>query len=136
MAENNNIILQQLQKMEVKIDKLAEELHNTNLEMTRIGGMKHALGDIKSWKENIESIVNPDDLREMKKALQEIKTANENVEKLEETLKTLKEEKAIDRAEIDGLNEFKTKAKTVIAIVAALFTTALTVIGIVISFIS
>jgi peptidoglycan hydrolase CwlO-like protein len=53
-TNQENLILQQLQKMEGKIDNLAKELHNTNLEMTRIAGMKHALQDIKVWKENIE----------------------------------------------------------------------------------
>jgi len=127
--DNNTIILQQLQKMEDKIDNLATALHETNLEMTRIGGMKHALADIKSWKENLESIVNPDDLRAMKKAIQDIKLSNEEMDNFEKELKSLKEEKAKDRKEIDELNTFKTKAKTVVAIISALFTVAISVLG-------
>lgn len=128
-TDSNIIILQQLQKMEDKLDNLAESLHSTNLEMTRIGGMKHALQDIKSWKGNVESIVNPDDLREMKKALQDIKTSNEDIDRLQVELKGIREEKAKDRIEIDDLKNFKTKAKTVVAILTFLFSTAITVLG-------
>ncbi|MEK6829406.1 MAG: hypothetical protein AABY15_04710 [Nanoarchaeota archaeon] len=130
MATNqDNIILQQLQKMEGKIDDLAKELHNTNLEMTRIAGMKHALQDLKTWKENIESVVNSEDLRDMKKALQEIKVASEDMDKVEEEIKKLKEDKEKDREEINNLKTFKAKTKTIIAIMVGIFTTALTVLG-------
>lgn len=127
--DNNNIILQQLQKMEDKIDNLAKELHNTNLEMTRIAGMKHALQDMKTWKENIENVVNAEDLREMKKALQDIKASNEEIERFKKELETLKAEKAEDKTEINDLKTFKAKAKLVVVILATLFSTALTILG-------
>lgn len=128
-TNQENLILQQLQKMESKIDNLAKELHNTNLEMTRIAGMKHALQDIKVWKENVESIVSADDLREMKKALQEVKLSNEELERFQKEIQSLKSEKEKDRAEIEDLKIFKTKAKTVVAIISTLFATALTILG-------
>ena len=128
MAEQD-LILQQLQKMEGKIDNLASELHSTNLEMTRIAGMKYALNDIKIWKENIEGIVNANDLTDMKKALQEVKLAAEDMSKVEDEIKNLKFQKEKDRKEIDELNEFKTKAITVAAIISTLFTIAISVIG-------
>lgn len=128
-TNQENLILQQLQKMESKIDNLAKELHNTNLEMTRIAGMKHALQDIKVWKENVESIVNAGDLREMKKALQEVKLSNEELERFQKEIQSLKSEKEKDRAEIEDLKIFKTKAKTVVAIISTLFATALTILG-------
>jgi vacuolar-type H+-ATPase subunit I/STV1 len=127
--DNNALILQQLQKMEDKLDNLATALHETNLEMTRIGGMKHALQDLKAWKENVESIVNPEDLREMKKALQEIKASSEEIDRLESELKSIKEDKAKDRVEIEDLKTFKIKAKTVVAILSILFSTAITILG-------
>ena len=128
-TNQENLILQQLQKMESKIDNLAKELHNTNLEMTRVAGMKHALQDIKVWKENVESIVNADDLREMKKALQEVKLSNEVLERFQKEMQSLKIEKEKDRAEIEDLKIFNTKAKTVVAIISTLFATALTILG-------
>lgn len=128
-TNQESLILQQLQKMESKIDNLAKELHNTNLEMTRIAGMKHALQDIKVWKENVESIVNTDDLREMKKALQEVKLSNEELERFQKEIQSLKKDKDKDRAEIDELRVFQAKAKTIVAILSTLFATAITVLG-------
>lgn len=128
-AQDNSIILQQLQKMEAKIDGLATELHNTNLEMTRIAGMKHALNDIKSWKENLETIVNAEDLKEMKKSLQDIKLAAEEMDKVEKEIEDLKKDKEKDREEINQLKTFRTKAKTVVAILTIIFTTAISVLG-------
>jgi len=127
--DSNIIILQQLQKMEDKLDNLATALHDTNLEMTRIGGMKHALQDLKNWKENVESVVNPEDLREMKRALQEIKISSEEIDRLEIELKEIKLEKAKDRLELEDLKTFKIKAKTVVAILTIIFSTAITVVG-------
>lgn len=128
-TNHESLILQHLQKMEGKIDDLAKELHNTNLEMTRIAGMKHALQDIKVWKENVESVVNANDLREMKKALQEVKLSNEELNRFKKEIQSLKSEKEKDRAEIENLKIFKTKAKTVVAIISTLFATALTILG-------
>lgn len=81
------------------------------------------------WKENVESIVNADDLREMKKALQEVKLSNEELERFQKEMQSLKIEKEKDRAEIEDLKIFKTKAKTVVAIISTLFATALTILG-------
>lgn len=123
------IILQQLQKMEAKIDDLANELHNTNLEMTRIAGMKHALSDLKVWKENVESIVNAEDLREMKKSLSEVKKTSDSLELLNEELSKVKLAREKDLEEINELKTFKTKSKTIIAIITALLATSITVLG-------
>ena len=128
-AADYTLILKHLEKLEGKIDGLATDLQQTNIEMAKLSGMKHALQDLKAWKENVESIVNPEDLREMKRSLAEIKTASEDMDKVEEDIRTIRAEKAKDREEIDDLKMFKTKAKTVIAIFAALFTTAISVLG-------
>lgn len=129
MAADYTLILNHLEKLEVKMDGIASDLQQTNISITKLEGMKFALNDIKTWKENIESIVNPEDLREMKRSLQEIKTATEDVEKVEEAIKTMNEEKAKYRIELDDLKTFKTKAKTVVLILGIAFTTAITVLG-------
>ena len=128
-AGDYTIILKHLERLEDKMDGVATDLQQTNIEMAKLSGMKHALQDLKAWKENVESIVNPEDLREMKRSLGEIKTASEDMDKVEEDIRTIKAEKAKDREEIDDLKMFKTKAKTIIAIFAALFTTAISVLG-------
>lgn len=129
-SENSyNLILSHLEKLENKIDTVNSELQKTNLEMVKISSMKHALNDLKTWKESVDNVVNPEDLRDMKKGLTEIKTATEDIQKVEEELKEIKKERKIDKEEIDKLKTFKTKSTTVIGILAFLFTTALTVLG-------
>lgn len=130
MAGNDySLILNHLEKLEGKIDGLASELQQTNIEMTRIAGMKHALNDIKAWKENMERIVNADDLKDMKKTIQELKGAVETVEQFEKEVEELKKEKEEDRKEIDKLKTFKTKAVTIGGILFFIFTTAITILG-------
>jgi predicted RNase H-like nuclease (RuvC/YqgF family) len=128
-AADYTLILNHLEKLEAKMDGLATDLQQTNISITKLEGMKFALQDLKAWKENVESIVNPEDLREMKRSLQEIKTATEDVEKVEEDIKTMKEEKKKYRKELDDLNIFKTKAKTVVLILGIGFTTAIMILG-------
>ena len=81
-AADYTLILKHLEKLEDKIDGLATDLQQTNIEMAKLSGMKHALQDLKAWKENVESIVNPEDLREMKRSLAEIKTASEDMDEV------------------------------------------------------
>lgn len=135
MTENNDysIILKHLEKLEGKIDGLATGLQQTNIEMAKLSEMKHALQDIKSWKENIERIVNPEDLREMKKSLSEIKKATENVEKVEEEVERLKRGKEDDKLEIDKLKTFKTKAVTIGTIFVFIITTSIAILGLFLS---
>lgn len=130
MAVNDyTLILKHLEKLEIKIDGLSTDLQQTNIEMAKLSGMKHTLADLKNWKENVESVVNPNDLREMKKALAEIKALSENIDKTEEDLKILKEEKEEDQTQIVELKTFNTKITTIGAIVSFLFTIAMVVIG-------
>ena len=126
---NYDIILQQLQKMDAKIDSLAEEIHKANISITRIDGMKHALQDIKTWKENVENAVNAVDLKKMKDALSNVIKNNEDIENVERDIAILRKEKDDDKKEIDKLNTFKTQVITYGTIVGFIFTTALVVLG-------
>lgn len=129
MPTNPDIILQQLQKMDAKIDGLANEIHKTNISITKLEGMKHALQDLKNWKINVENAVNPEDLREMKGALSQIIQYTEDVNNMEKEIESLKEEKEKDKIEIDKLKTFKTQVVTYGTIASFLFAVALTVLG-------
>jgi len=128
-GQDYSIIVQQLERMSTKIDEISKEVQLTNIEMAKLGGMKHAIQDLKSWKENVDSAVNAEDLREMKSALAEIKKNTEEISHFEKEISTLKEEKAKDKEEIDKLKTFKTKIATVGAVSFFILTTAITVLG-------
>jgi predicted RNase H-like nuclease (RuvC/YqgF family) len=132
MAASNpdyNIIVQQLERMSTKIDEISKEVQLTNIEMVKLGGMKHVIQDLKTWKENVETAVNAEDLREMKSALSEVKKHTEEIEQFEKEMDHLKREKEKDKEEIDKLKVFKTKIATVGAISFFILTTAITVVG-------
>lgn len=131
MAANQDysIIVQQLERMSTKIDEISKEVQLTNIEMAKLGGMKHALQDLKTWKENVEGAVNAEDLREMKAALGEVKKHTEEIDQFEKEITELKKDKEKDKEEIDKLKTFKTKMVTVGAISFFALTTAITVLG-------
>lgn len=132
MATENpdyNIIVQQLERMSTKIDEISKEVQLTNIEMAKLGGMKHVIQDLKIWKEHVGMAVNTEDLRKMKSALSEIKKNKEDIDHFEKEIDTLKECKIKDKEEIDKLKTFKTKIATVGAISFFILTTAITVVG-------
>jgi len=122
-------IVQQLERMSTKMDEISKEVQLTNIEIAKLNGMKHALNDFKTFKENVESAVNVDDLRVMKAALIEVKKHSEDMDKVERDIKYLRVEKEEGKREIDKLNTFKTQVVTYGTIAAFIFTTALTVLG-------
>lgn len=124
-----NIIVQQLERMSSKIDEISKEVQLTNIEIAKLNGMKHALNDFKTWKGNVESAVNAEDLRIMKAALVEVKKQAEDIDNVEKTIQSLKTEKEADKQEIDKLKTFRTQVVTYGTIGAFLFATALTVLG-------
>lgn len=129
IGRDYSIIVQQLERMATKIDEISKEVQMTNIEMVKLSGMKHALQDLKTWKDNVDGAVNPEDLREMKSSLSVVKKQSEEISSLQKEIFSLREEKKKDRQEIDNLKTFKTKIATVGAISFFVLTTAITIVG-------
>jgi len=131
MSENPDytFIVQQLERMTTKMDEISKEVQQTNIDLAKLGGMRHALQDLKDWKMNVEGAVNAEDLKEMKKALSEVKQQREDMEKVEKEISVLRTDKEEDKKEIDKLKTFRTQVVTYGTIVGFAFTTALVVLG-------
>jgi len=131
MSENQDytFIVQQLERMSTKMDEISKEVQLTNIEIAKLNGMKHTLNDFKTWKENVESAVNAEDLRLMKSALTEVQKHAEDMDKVEKDIEKLKTGKEQDKKEIDKLKTFKTQVVTYGTIATSLFALALTVLG-------
>jgi len=67
-------LLEELRSLKSKIDTLSEKLAETNLEISKASGLKHTVNDIKEWKSNIEQVVTPSDLHEMKEDIEQLKS--------------------------------------------------------------
>lgn len=127
MAEKNtdrvlDLIIDKLEKLHENQVKLAEEIQKTNIELSKISGFRHVIGDLKIHKEELEKIVNIDDLKEIKKFYSKNQDVDSDIEDLYVITGEL-------RNITDDYKKFKTKAMTVIAVITALFSIATTIIG-------
>lgn len=132
MAEKNadrvlDLILSQLEKLSENQENLTKEIQKTNIELAKVGGIRHAVGEINKWKEGISVNINTDDLKNIKEFYTEHQTTSADIEDLYLITREL-------RAEIEDYKKFKTKTMTVIAVISFLFATALTVLGIIAKF--
>ena len=118
-----DLILSQLEKLNENQERLSEEIQKTNLELTKIAGLKHAIADFKEWKENIDKVVNADDLGKIKEFYTKHQDVDANITDLYLITKELRESS-------DDYKKFKVKSMTVIAVISFLFTTALAILGI------
>ena len=119
-----DLILSQLEKLNQNQEKLSEEIQKTNLELTKISGLKHAVADFKEWKDNIDKIVNADDLKNIKEFYSKHQDIDADVTDLYLITKELRES-------ADDYKKFKVKTMTVIAVVSFLFATAMTILGLI-----
>lgn len=127
MAEKNtdrilDLILGQLEKLNENQERLSEEIQKTNLELTRISGIKHAVSDLNKWKENVDKVVNADDLGKIKEFYNKHQDIDADVTDLYLIVKEL-------RTDADDYKKFKVKTMTVIGVISFLFTTALAILG-------
>jgi Rad3-related DNA helicase len=127
MAEKNtdrvlDLILGQLEKLNENQEKLSQEIQKTNLELAKISGLRHAVGDINKWKDSIDRAVNADDLGKIKEFYTKHQDVDANIEDIYLILKELRESS-------DDYSRFKVKTMTIIAVISFLFTTALTILG-------
>jgi hypothetical protein len=67
------LILQQLESLNDKTDKLGAQLNENAEEFAKFSGIKHTVGDIKIWKEEIEKVVSIEELRELKETVTDYK---------------------------------------------------------------
>lgn len=130
MAEKNtdrvlDLILSQLEKLNNNQERLSEEIQKTNVELTKISGLKHAISDFKEWKDGIDKAVNADDLGKIKEFYTKHQDVDGNITDLFLITTEL-------RNEIDDYKKFKTKTMTVIAVISFLFATAMTILGFII----
>ena len=122
-----DLILGQLEQLNENQEKLSESLQATNVELTKVAGLKHAIIDIKEWKENIERTVNPDDLKKIKDFYSEHQDINADIEDLYLITSEL-------RKDSDDYKKFKTRALTIITVISFLFTSTIAIVAAVAKF--
>lgn len=114
-------VLKELERLGENCDSLSEEISKLNVELTKISGIKHAISDIKDWKDSIDESVNLDDLKNIKSFYINNKELKVSFDSLKDTVKKQQDK-------IDELEKFKTTVYTAIAIASFLVTTAVALI--------
>jgi hypothetical protein len=117
-----DLIIDKLEKLHENQGKLAEEIQKTNLELSKISGIKYAIADLKKHREEIDHIVNIDDLKKIKEFYLKHQDVNTDIEDLYVITGEL-------RGITDDYKKFKTKVMTVIAVITTVFSVITTVIG-------
>lgn len=117
-----DLILNQLEKLTENQDRLSKEIQETNIELTKISGFKNGVEELKTWKDGLSSVINADDLKNIK----DFYTKNQDIDADIIDLYLITKEL---RADAEEFKKFKANVKTVIAVVSFLFTVAMTIIG-------
>lgn len=115
-----DLILSQLEKLNENQEKLSEEIQETNLELTKISGLKSSVSDFKEWKDNIDKVANAEDLRKVKDFYHKHQDIDADITDIYLITKEL-------RKDTEDYKKFKAKVMTIIAVISILFTTAITI---------
>lgn len=129
MADRNtdrvlDLIIDKLEKLHENQGKLADEIQKTNIELSKISGMKYTIADLKKHKEENDQVINIDDLRKFKDFYVKHQDINTDVEDLYLISGEL-------RIITDDYKKFKTKIMTIVAVITAALSVATTVIGLI-----
>lgn len=79
--ENNNSgwnewskhVLIELERLNDKLEGVNQKIQDTNTEITKIGGMKHVLNDLKEWKKDFDESTSVNEIEEMRKEIDNLK---------------------------------------------------------------
>ena len=116
-----DLILSQLEKLNENQERLSEEIQKTNLELTKISGLRFAVSDFKEWKDSIDKVANADDIKKVKEFYNKHQDIDADITDIYLITKEL-------RKETEDYKKFKTRVMTVIAVISTLFTTAITIL--------
>lgn len=127
MSEKNtdrilDLILSKIEKLNDNQEKLSEEIQKTNLELTKISGLKHAISSVGEWKESVEKVVNVSDLEKMKEFYMRHQDIDADVTDLYQITKEI-------TSVTEDYKKFKVKTMTIIGVISVLFTIATTIIS-------
>lgn len=114
-----DLILSQLEKLNENQERLSEEIQKTNIELTKLTGVKHAITHLREWKENIEKSVNAYDLSKIKEFYTKHQDINSDIEDIYVIIKELRESS-------DDYKKFKIRGMTIVAVITFLVTSAMT----------
>jgi len=70
----SKLVLQQLETLTTGIESLRKELQHVKEQLTKIKAKEDRLEEIKSWKEKMDDVVSPSQMKSALKELENLKT--------------------------------------------------------------
>jgi len=127
MSEKNtdrilDLIIDKIEKLHENQSKLAEEIQKTNIELSKISGLKHVISNLKDWKDNTDKVITLKDLENLKEFYSENYDVDSHIEDLYVIVGEL-------RTITDDYKKFKTTTMTVIAVLSTIVTAIVTIFG-------
>ena len=72
--EYSRLVLAELEKLNTKVDSLSTEINTINQSMSKIEQIKDEIDVLKEWKNNIDEVSSPTQLKELQKEVEKLKT--------------------------------------------------------------
>jgi len=69
----SKLVLQQLEDLNNGMNQLRTEIHELKTEVAELRGQQNNITQLTQWKERIDDIASPSQLREMKREVEELK---------------------------------------------------------------
>lgn len=70
----SKLVLQQLDDLNTSVKDLRTEIHDMKNKLAEVKGQQLSVQDIKAWKERVDEVASPAQMKEMKKEFEDLKT--------------------------------------------------------------
>ena len=72
--EYSRLVLAELEKLNNKVDDITADINGIKQEMSKFEQVKYDIKDLKSWKNNIDEVSSPTQLKELQQEVEKLKT--------------------------------------------------------------
>ena len=72
--EYSRLVLAELEKLNRKVDDLTTDINGLKQELSKLEQTKYDIQDLKGWKNNIDEVSSPTQLKELQKEVDSLKT--------------------------------------------------------------
>ena len=72
--EYSRLVLAELEKLNNKVDDITSDINGIKQEISKFEQVKYDIKDLKTWKNNIDEVSSPTQLKELQKEVEKLKT--------------------------------------------------------------
>ena len=72
--EYSRLVLAELEKLNNKVDDITSDINGIKQEISKFEQVKYDIKDLKNWKNNIDEVSSPTQLKELQKEVEKLKT--------------------------------------------------------------